>query len=129
MTALSDDTKKRYLELARCDARENPGVVLSSNNISDSLDHLAKDDDEITQDNWDQLETYVVDQLFQEGLIYRSYNKEDYVRLVQDKGLISWTEKSMQDIVRRNRQYSSGLLPIFRDTEFPVDPDCRYIID
>lgn len=102
---------------------DNKGIVLSTGDADDYIDLFMEknkldEPDEVTDYYFNKIDLILVEK----GLVYKSEDKESYLNKVRNQGKISKREHDMGEELAQN----PGI--IFRDTEFPIDSNGKYII-
>ncbi|BCS82763.1 hypothetical protein QLL95_gp0274 [Cotonvirus japonicus] len=102
-------------------------IIPNRNNLDDVIEnYLSTTDEDIDHIDDDELEKFC-DKLYKRlektGKIYKVGDKDSYLQVVRSKGLISSTEYLMMKNIKLNDHKIN-----FRDTEFNVGVDGRYIV-
>lgn len=108
---------------------DNKGIILSSVDIGDYIENFMKkkhinDSEELINKYLDNAIDYLINQNLK-SLIYEANNKESYINQVRNQGKLSLSEYHMRKTLIRSTH--TNIKTIFKDTEFPISPDGKYI--
>jgi hypothetical protein len=114
--------RQAYAEiLIEIQDRAAENVILSTDDVSNIIDLFIEHNDLDEIDEEDPYPKQLGQYLLGQDLVYQFGDANSYLSRVRSQGKISNQEHGMIDSLSRRKV-------IFRDTEFPVDPDGRYNI-